>query len=93
MSNLDVDPDTHSGYSLAHFEHALALEVRHRAAAAGLTITALTLHADIDRRTYERWFRGETTIGMRKYLALLRIVRHAEKMQDLAAGKRADDRP
>jgi hypothetical protein len=86
---IDIDAESHSGRSLADFERAIALEVKRRATACGLTSAALAAQAGIDRRTYERWVSCETTLGMRKYLALLRVVRHAEKMQHRAAQKSA----
>jgi transcriptional regulator GlxA family with amidase domain len=82
MSLLDANSD-------AHFERSLAVEVKRRASDAGLTVAALTAQAGLDRRTFERWFAGATTLGMRNYLALLRTVQHAEKIQHRAAQKSA----
>jgi hypothetical protein len=82
MELLEANPD-------AHFEHSLAVELKRRANAVGLTIAVLTAQAALNRRTFERWVASETTLGMRNYLALLRAVQHAEKMQLCAARKSA----
>src|SRR6516225_6497213 len=77
MIEIHEDPDS-------YFERSLAADLRRRASAAGLTVGELATQADLNRRTFERWLIGETTLGLRRYLALRRVVVRAEKMHERA---------
>jgi hypothetical protein len=83
---INENPDT-------YFERSLAADLRRRASGAGLTVGELTARADLNRRTFERWSTGETTLGLRRYLALLRVVLRAEKMHERAERRFQERKP